>query len=314
MSDNLRIQWPDNKDFAFTVFDDTDWATIENTKPVYSFLKDLGFLTTKTVWPLSNPDKPEREGETCEDSDYLQWNLDLQKQGFEIAYHLNSYNSSKRERVIEGLDFFKEKFGAYPKSMANHLRNTEGMYWGSARLSFAITKFIYNAATRFHNSDIWKGHDPKSEYFWGDICRERIKYVRNFIYADINTLKACPLMPYYDKTKPYVNSWFSASEGAGIRGYNKMVTPENIDRLVSEGGACIMYTHFAAGFYKDGRLNPQFQNSMEYLSRKNGWFVPVSVLLDYLAEKKGVTQLSSNQRLGMELRWLATKLKQGRGS
>ena len=31
---NKKIQWPDGKDFAFTVFDDTDFATLKNVKKV----------------------------------------------------------------------------------------------------------------------------------------------------------------------------------------------------------------------------------------------------------------------------------------
>ena len=36
---NKSLQWPDGKDFAFTVFDDTDYATLENVKEIYSFLR-----------------------------------------------------------------------------------------------------------------------------------------------------------------------------------------------------------------------------------------------------------------------------------
>ena len=44
--------YPGGKRFAFTVFDDTDVATLDSIRPVYDLLYDLGFLTTKTVWPL----------------------------------------------------------------------------------------------------------------------------------------------------------------------------------------------------------------------------------------------------------------------
>jgi hypothetical protein len=314
MFDISKIEWPEGKDFAFTVFDDTDWGTVENLKPVYDFLYDLGIKTTKSVWPLSNSNKPLREGDTCEDPEYLEWLLDLQKKGFEIGYHLSSYNSSKRERTEEGLEKFKELFGHYPISMANHNVNKEGVYWGSGRLSFAATRLLYNFSTKFARKDIWEGHIKGSPYFWGDICRQKIKYVRNFVFREINTLKACPEMPYADASKPYVNLWYSASEGSGLKSYNQMITPENIDKLVRERGACIMYTHFAAGFYKDNVLNETFRKSMGYLAGKNGWFVPASTLLDYLIKIKGIHQLKSSERLAMELKWLSTKIKRGRTS
>ena len=44
--------WPGNKSFAFSVFDDTDSQTLEKGKAVYALLADLGFRTTKSVWPI----------------------------------------------------------------------------------------------------------------------------------------------------------------------------------------------------------------------------------------------------------------------
>lgn len=46
----MKFQWPNNKKFAFTIIDDTDNGTVENTKPVYDFLYKKGIITTKTVW------------------------------------------------------------------------------------------------------------------------------------------------------------------------------------------------------------------------------------------------------------------------
>jgi len=312
MSISKPIKWPEGKDFAFSFFDDTDWGTIANMKPVYDFLFDLGIIGTKSVWPLSNPDKPKNEGDTCQDPEYLAWVLDLQKKGFEIGYHLTSYSSSKRDRTVEGLDHFKALFGHDPVAMADHNMNKEGIYWGSGRLSSPISLFIYNLSTRFKRNNYWEGHIPGSPYFWGDICRQRVKYVRNFVFAEINTLKACPQMPYTDPAKPYVNQWYASSQGSGVTSYNKTVNGPNIDSLVREKGACIMYTHFAANFYRDGQLNPEFKKSMEYLASKNGWFVPTSTLLDYIAAQKGVHTLSAAERFGLEMKWLRGKLKAGR--
>ena len=52
------VRWPDGKDFAFTIFDDTDYARMDNVPPVYEFLKDQGFRTTKSVWPLRDEQAP----------------------------------------------------------------------------------------------------------------------------------------------------------------------------------------------------------------------------------------------------------------
>ena len=90
-----RIEWPRGR-FAFTVFDDTDLSTIENTKPVYDFLADLGFRTTKSCW-IREPRASESgncRGMTAADPAYRAWLLELQAAGFEIGLHNASWATS----------------------------------------------------------------------------------------------------------------------------------------------------------------------------------------------------------------------------
>jgi len=47
-----------------------------------------------------------------------------------------------------------------------------------------------------------------------------------------------------------------------------------------------MYTHFGHGFVEDQRLNSRFADLMTRLSKRNGWFVPVSTLLDCVAAQR----------------------------
>lgn len=308
MSDPMisRIRWPDGKDFAFTIFDDPDLQTVDNVRPVYSFLADLGFRTTKAVWPVQGNGTPKMGGATCEDALYLKWILALQGKGFEVALHNATYHTSTREETRHGLEAFSGFFGHYPNSMANHTGNHEGMYWGNSRLS-GLHKAIYNLL-HLNRKNVHQGHVETSPLFWGDLCRQRIKYVRNFSFGDINTYKACPFMPYHDPDRPYVNYWFAVSEGARIAAFNSMLNEENQDRLVSEGGACIIYTHLACGFFESGQLNRRFRSLMERLSKMNGWFVPVHALLDYLLAFKGHHEITRYERDGLERRWLKHKL------
>jgi len=72
-----------------------------------------------------------------------------------------------------------------------------------------------------------------------------------------------------------------------------------------------MYTHFGLGFW-DGRLNPRFAELLTALARRNGWFVPVSELLDYLlARRGGSATLQGSQRRELERRWLLHKVRFG---
>jgi len=303
--------WPDDKRFAFTVFDDTDCATLENVKGVYDFLADCGFCTTKSVWVMAgDPNRGKKPGQTCADPDYLRWLLDLQAKGFEIGFHNGTWHSLPRDAVRAALDKFAELFGHDPNVAANHTDVADGIYWADARLT-GWRRPLYNLLTGFHNLGKYRGHVEGDPFFWGDLCKARVKYFRNFVFRDINTLKACPIMPYHDPQRPYVNYWFASSDGANCNTFNECVTEAAQDRLEAQGGACIMYTHFADGFSDAGRLNPRFQSLMERLAKKNGWFVPAGKLLDYLTQINGRREISRPERRRLECKWLWEKIRIG---
>ena len=123
-----KIVWPEGKRFAFTIIDDTDFSNVENTGPVYDFLYDNGFITTKTVWPLSPRGSPIGGGDSLEDQSYRDFILDLKVKGFEIALHGVSDESSNRPRVIEGLKKFREIIKHTPRIHANHTGQAECLY------------------------------------------------------------------------------------------------------------------------------------------------------------------------------------------
>src|SRR5687768_8796569 len=129
MSIPPRLSFPDGHRFAFTIIDDTDVATVENVGPVYRLLAELGMRTTKTVWPVPCPEGSRNFGtsQTLDDPAYLAFVLDLAKQGFEIAYHGATMESSKRARTQRALDRFVELFGASPRVYANHSFNRENL-------------------------------------------------------------------------------------------------------------------------------------------------------------------------------------------
>lgn len=307
---NSTISWPQGKRFAFTVFDDTDAATLHNIEPVYRFLRDEGILTTKSCWAIpGDPDRGRYPGQTCEDPDYAAWLLELQRQGFEIGWHNTTWHGMPRPSILAALDRFESLFGHNPSTGTNHSPG-ESIYWGDARLSGWRVP-LYDLMTLYRERGVHLGHVEKSEYFWGDLCRQRIKYYRNFVYRDINTLKACPEMPYYDPLKPYVRAWFASSDGQRLPGFTRCLSEANQDRLEEEGGACIMYTHFACGFAENGRLEPRFASVMKRLAKKNGWFVPVGTLLAHLEQQQGLHEITTQERQRLETRWLLEKVRYG---
>ena len=308
----LERPWPDGKDFAFTIFDDTDFQTIDNGAPIYALLSDLGLRTTKSVWPIRGDHTPIIGGATCEDERYLKWVLSLQAQGFEIALHNVTYHTSTRSDTVRGFESFHRLFGHDPFSMANHTDCFESIYWGNRRLS-GLNEHLYNLLHRNKYKNVFQGHLESSALFWGDVCKQKVKYVRNFVFRNINTLKMCPFMPYHDPERPYVNYWFASSEGPTVTSFNAMLKEENQDRLRNERGACIMYTHFACGFIEQGHINQRFRRLMERLSKMNGWFVPVSTLLDFILQGRnhhaGYNHaITSLERNSLERKWLWDKL------
>jgi hypothetical protein len=308
-SPQKAITWPEGRRFAFTVFDDPDGQSLETTRLVYSFLADLGFRTTIGVWPLDIRRETNSGGETCANADYRDFLQQLQSKGFEIGFHNAAPYSTTREETIEALNLFEGYFGQAPVTMANHY-NADAIYWGPARLS-SWRRSIYNLITLGRTRNRFFGQVEGHENFWGDVCRERIRYCRNFVYADINTLRMNPWMPYSDPERPYVRYWYSATEGNKAPAFLKTLQDQNQDRLEEEGGGCVMYTHFGHGYVEDGKLNPQFRRTMERLARKDGWFVPVSGLLDFLMKTKGPTTLTDQLRRKLETRWLWEKLFRG---
>jgi hypothetical protein len=309
-----EIKWPDGKDFAFTVFDDPDFDTVKNTTTMYSFLEDLGMRTTKAIWPIRGEHIPKVGGVTCEDERYLKLVQGLKGRGFEIGLHNATYHTSDRNQTARGLETFRQYFGHDPCAMANHTGCQDNIYWGSARVS-GMHRFVYNLLNlRFKgSSNVSEGHLEGSALFWGDLCREKVKYVRNFVYGDVNTLKVCPVMPYHDSARPFVNYWFASSEGANVDSFNATVSEANQDRLADEGGACIMYTHFASRFLENGKIDGRFRKLMHRLSKMNGWFVPVSTLLDYILLMRGHHVITQNERKALESRWMWHKITHTRG-
>lgn len=306
---NTKIAWPDGKSFAFSVFDDTDLAVPGNFEKVYELLGDLGIMTTKSVWPVCGVGQPRRgpDGSTCEDEQYLAHILMLQRAGFEVGYHNSSHTGNTRDGIKRALDRFRELFGCDPACMSNHQSNPEGMYWGADRLSEPL-RSLYRVRRWRHRGSEQQGNVPGSPYFWGDLCRERIRYVRAFVFSNINTLDACPAMPYHDPARPYVQAWFASTYASWLPHFVSCLSEPRQDELEASGGACIIYTHFASGFQNGSQLDQRFAQLMRRLAAKNGWFAPVSQVLDHIRAQRGPVTMTALARQRLEWRWFARKI------
>lgn len=303
-----KIDWRFGKRFAFTFCDDTDFATLEKVQPVYDLLEEVGMRTTKLVW-MSNGDPSGRnDGDTCENKEYARWLVSLKEKGFEIGLHNVSSSSSSRQQIISGLDRFNSLFGSFPELHCNHTGCLDNLYWGDYRLS-GWRRMLYRYWTKNKNGRISFGHVEDDRHFWGDICRERIRYVRNFTFDGINSLKSCPAMPYHDKSRPYVNFWFAATNGSSPKYFRQNFTIRAVDQLIEEGGLCIAYVHFGTGFFRDGKFDEHFLEIVNHIAGHDGWFAPVSEILDFLRRDQAPSErtISAIDRQRLELRWMFDK-------
>jgi hypothetical protein len=307
------LPYPAGKTFAFTIIDDTDMATLEVVRPIYDYLYSLGLRTTKTVWvtrPEGPPAKAADTGDTLEREDYAAYVRELRQRGFEIALHNVSSQSSKRLHIAAGIERFGELLGAPPRINVHHEKNQENLYFAFAQRGghrpppFGTATFqrLYqllhqNGRCAAPNNHGCTGEDPRSEYFWGDLCRATFEYVRtNVFFQDLNTLKCNPLMPYESADTPYVKYWFDSSNGQDVDCFNSILSDVNVTALRKKQGCSILYTHFGKGFVTKNKgiheLNPETQRRLRAISGyTEGWYAPVGEVLDRLRAFQSVTLL-----------------------
>ena len=299
------MNWPKKKEFAFTIIDDTDNSNVNNIKPIYDYLASKNIKTTKTVWVY--PSRDTFTGQTLQNNNYYKFIKLLKSDGFDIQLHNVGSGNFSRTEIIKGLDEFKQKLGKYPNMHINHCSNSDNLYWGHKRFGMILRKtmqIIEGSKKRFYGDEI------NSNYFWGDVAKEKIKFIRNRVFNGINTLKYDPKMPFREKRKIFSNYWFSSSDGHNLKQFNNLVTKSNIDQLKRDKGLCIVYTHFASGFLDhQGKLNELFKENINYLSKQNGWFVPANEILEHLLSRKKKDTVSSFYINKLDVRWLIDRIK-----
>lgn len=305
----MKYSFPNNKKFAFTVLDDTDNANLSNIKLVYDLLDECGLKTSKTTW-IYPPRDNYFSTQTINDPEYLEYLLELKKKGFEVLLHSVGSGIYFRDEILAGYEKFKKTFGYYPNVHTNHARNPDNIYWSfSSRFVFPFNILYYALSFLFLERPQYQGEKIESKYFWGDFAKQHIKYFRGFTFNDINTIKQDKLIPYKIKRwLKFSNYWFSSSDGHSLNEFNRLLSFENINRLEKENGVCIVYTHFAEGFVIDGKINPEFEEKIRFISQKDGYFVPVTELLDFLLLNRDDKVLNDFYLLKLNVNWFIQRI------
>jgi hypothetical protein len=288
----IRLLWtPYPHRGGFCMLDDTDGASLESVKIVYEHLDSIGLCTTKTVWAFEPREAsgipplpgPVAGGVTLETPAYREYCAELARRGNEIALHGASAGNNRRERTLAALGVLEREFGAPGHTYVCHAKNAENPYWQQRAVAAGPLRWMMNAlASRYRCS----GEDPASPYFWGDVCRARVRFMRLFRTARINTLAANPSMPYHEREKPWVRGWFTSTE----RGLDECTTPEALASLGFENGLCLVRQHLSRfANPRTGRVHDSFKHAMRRLrGAPDLWIGTVSAVLGRLQNIHGV--------------------------
>lgn len=297
---HARLRWPPYPYRAgFTVTDDTDRADIARVRIVYDALAATGVRVTKTVWvappeePCGIPALPHdiQCGVTLADPAYLAYCEQLSSQGFEIALHDPTAGNNRRELYMKAFTFMDRHF---PRSHTHigHARNADHLYWQERVVARGPLRWLLDRTVRGHQAS---GEDPASPYFWGDLCVERVRYMRLFRTRSLDTLAANPAMPYFEREKPFVRGWFSATK----RSFAAATTEAALDALEAAWGMCMLYQYLC--YWSDpatGSPFPAFQTGLTRLARRRLiWTEPASRQLDRLRLVQGIFIASRDRTL-----------------
>jgi hypothetical protein len=287
MSSRPPVSFPGGKQFAFSIFDDTDVATLGYLRPIYELLERLGFRTTKSVWPLPYDGHSDYQGsDTLADPEYASYVRHLQERGFEIAFHGARMETSERAEIVAAFEKYEQILGRHPQAYAAHGCNRDNLYWGADRFRFRLWRWLYAGLGGAHER-AGEGHRPESPCYWGDLAERHLRYVRSFTYDDLNVWNITAAVPYRTACTPGVRAFFPSSFADNVEEFIELLSPARQAQLERERGLAIVGTHFGKGFLRDGRVHPGVVEVLTRLSQRPGWFQPVSTLLDYLVEAQG---------------------------
>jgi hypothetical protein len=310
MTTRPSVTFPGGKQFAFSIFDDTDVATLESIRPIYELLERLGFRTTKSVWPLPYQGESFYEGsDTLDDPEYAQYMRYLQDREFEIAFHGARMESSERAQIEASFEVFRQNFGRYPTAYAAHAHNCDNLYWGRDRFRFRIWRWLYSALAS-RSEQPAEGHRAGSRYYWADIAEQHLRYVRSFTYDELNLWNITAAIPYRTADTPGVRAFFPSAFADNVEELVELLSPPRLARLEREGGVAIVGTHFGKGFVRDGRVHSGLADTLTRLAQRPGWFPPVTTLLDHLVSAQGgVPLLGGYQLFRLEALWFWHSLR-----
>jgi len=290
--------YPNGHTFAFTLVHDADGAYSRRLAPLFNVFDQVGLKITATVfvswanwaangriwtqWKQSKRENDQFFAPQCVplvDDNERQFYQHLATRGHEIGMHTPSETSSERVDVIRGFEYFQRVFGRYPTVYVEHSANNNKdaqSNEGSAPESI------------YYNSDLLNSYGP---WVWLD-DEWGVPHNRHAQFYDILAANGSPFnrraAAQYGITKAFLRTgkW---REGDGD-GFLAWYSEENIDSLEKNRGLALVYTHLDNKWLdpRSREIRSSIQERLQYLTSKNGWFMPAGKILDRLYSMRGL--------------------------
>jgi hypothetical protein len=290
----MKMSWlPGNYQAAIAITDDPDNSSFESFKTMYDFLLNIDFPTTRAMWVYNNseptgtpPLQVKFTAPLLSELECLKYCKELSRRGFEICLHGASCGNNNRIRMIDALNFLSKEIAWSPMYIC-HSKNAENLYWDSKTANSNLEKKILQMYTK----NRCFGEIADSQYFWGDICREKINFIRMFRTRSLNTLNFNPSMPYHDFSKPFVNYWFSATKGY----IPTLFTEANINSLCEQNGVSILYQYLHKYVDFNNSIQIDVKNVLEKIANdKRILKKPASYVLQRLKQMQNIQVINHN--------------------
>jgi hypothetical protein len=274
---------------GFAITDDTDGASFESVKIVYDYLRQVGLVTTKTVWafpPVDGcgiPNLPQAalRGVTLQDPSYLHYCKDLNRCGFEIGLHGASAGNNKRDQILRAFDMMNSYFRCEGTYIC-HAKCADNPYWEEKVIAGGMRHALLKLLCR-HTCC---GELPGSEYFWGDICLQHVKQIRLYHTRALNTLGANPSMPFFDPAKPFVRGWFSATRGS----FMDCTSDRALAALKRDNGCTVLaqHLHQYADMAAKSPAAPFREAAERLAAEKSIWVASAAAIMNRLRAVQGL--------------------------
>jgi len=122
-----------------------------------------------------------------------------------------------REMIKQGLENFEGLPVAIHVFTPNSFHKSRQHLLGSRHVSTvcALVQSGHDASGRLY----FEGMILTHLFSGGGLCSEKVDYVRNFVFREIDLDRVNPAMPYHDLAGPFVNHWFSSCMGGNANSF-----------------------------------------------------------------------------------------------